>query len=133
VIVSDGQTIQTYEASSRQLTRTPAAQMSIANAFAFLVGGARIANDFTSRLLFDHTAAYPTGFVIELRPRNAHPSIDHIVLYVDGSTYQVTKTSIVDAQQNTNAITFLPPRVNQHINASVFRWTPPPNAQLVQP
>lgn len=133
VIVSDGHTLWAYEAAARQAVQSNLQQSQMPSALSFLTGTGRLTNDFTFRLLDAQRFQYPSGYVLELRPRQPNPSFERILFYVDGRSFQVARTVVIDAQGNTNRFDFTNVRVNMNIPPSVFQWTPPRGTQIVRP
>ncbi len=133
LVVSDGSTLWLYEAAAHQAVQTNLQQSQLPSALSFLTGTGRLANDFTFRLLDERAAAYPGGYVLELRPITANPSFERIVFYVEGQHFQVARTVVIDAQGNTNRFDFVSPRINVHPAQNVFQWTPPQGTQIVHP
>ena len=76
---------------------------------------------------------YPNGYVLELRPTTPQPTYERLVFHVDRASFQVTRTAIIDAHNNTNRFDFLRPQVNLDIPESTFRWTPPAGTSIVTP
>jgi len=133
VIVSDGTTLLAYQAVDRQALRQNITQSQLPTAIAFLAGTGRITDSFTFRLLDANAFQYPNGYVLELRPTTPQPTYERLVFYVDRASFQVTRTAIIDAHNNTNRFDFLRPQVNLDIPESTFRWTPPAGTSIVTP
>lgn len=133
VIVCDGTTLLAYQAEERQAIQQNMTQSQLPTAIAFLAGTGRITDSFTFRLLDASAFQYPNGYVLELRPTTPQPTYERIVFYVDRTSFQVTRTAIIDARNNTNRFDFIHPRVNLDIPESTFRWTPPAGTSIVRP
>ena len=48
-----------------------------------------------------------------------------VLFYVDGTTYQMRRVLIVDAQDNRNRFDFDKPKVNEKVDDARFKWSPP--------
>lgn len=133
VIVSDGTTLWAYEAAAHQAIQTNMGQSQLPSVLSFLTGTGQLANNFSFRLMNAQQMRYPTGFVLDGRPLQPNPSFEHVVFYVDGTTYQVVRTVVFDAVGNSNRFDFVNPRVNAGLLPALFQWTPPHGTQIVRP
>jgi outer membrane lipoprotein carrier protein len=66
-------------------------------------------------------------------PKAPTPAYQKMLLYVDGSTYQVRRVLLLDAQGNRNRFDFITPSVNQKVPAGEFQFKPPPGTQVIKP
>jgi outer membrane lipoprotein carrier protein len=132
-VVSDGDTIKVYEKENEQMFITSVKGSQYPAALAFLMGKGQLTKDFTLKLLDPHAMQFEGGYVIEGTPKEATPSYQKVLLYVDGQTNQVRRALILDAQGNKNRFDFSAPVVNQAVPASEFQFTPPPGTKVVKP
>jgi len=133
VIVSNGSTLWAYEAAEHQAIQSNLQDSQLPSALSFLTGSGRLTNDFTVRLLDPTAYQYTSGYVLELTPITANPSISRLVFYVEPTNFQVARTVVLDAQGNRNRFDFRSPQVNNNPAQSVFEWSPPSGTQIVRP
>lgn len=131
LIVSDGRQLWTYEAEGRQAINVSMQNSQIPSALSFLMGTGDLARDFTFRVIPE--PRYTTGYVLEGRPVTPTASYDRILFYVDRTSFQVTKTVVLDAQGNTNSFVFTGVQVNLSPAESLFQWSPPAGVSVVRP
>jgi outer membrane lipoprotein carrier protein len=134
-VVSDGKTIRVYEKENKQMFEQPLNASQYPAALSFLVGGAKLnkAFKFEEKPLDAKQLGYEGGYVLQGAPRDATPSFDKILLYIDGSTFQVTRVMLLDAQNNRNRFDFENPEVNTKVAATEFTFTPPAGTHVVKP
>ena len=132
-VVSDGDTIKVYEKENEQMFITSVKGSQYPAALAFLMGKGQLTKDFTLRLLDSAAMNFEGGYVLEGTPKDATPSYQKLLLYVDAQTNQVRRALILDAQGTRNRFDFSAPVVNQAVPASEFQFTPPPGTKVVKP
>jgi outer membrane lipoprotein carrier protein len=134
-VVSDGKLIRVYEKENKQMFEQPLSGSQYPAALSFLVGGAKLkqAFKFEPMPLDSKQMGFENGYVLKGAPRDATQAFETILLYVDASTYQVTRVILLDAQNNRNRFDFLNPEVNVKIPPAEFTFTPPPGTHVVKP
>jgi outer membrane lipoprotein carrier protein len=125
VVVSDGVTLWSYVASDKQARKMLVKDSQMPTALAFLTGKGELAKDFDLKLLDAAKYKFEKGYVLEARPKAATNLYSFVLFYVDGATYQVRRVLIVDAQNNRNRFDFDKPKVNEKVDDSRFKWSPP--------
>lgn len=140
VIISDGERIQVYEPGDPgqpgQVIDQQMNQSQLPAALSFLMGTARLADDFTFRLLDARQQGFAQGHVLELRPKTPQPTYDRIVFYVDSTPARagvVHRVLIIDAAGNRNRFDFSNLQFNRNVPDTTFRWSPPAGTRRVQP
>ncbi len=131
VVASGGSYVTVYEPGEGgepgQYAKVRSSEESLSSAFAFVMGTARIADDYHARLL--DSARYGwRGDVLELRPRVADPRVRRILLYVDareGLEGVVHRMRIDDHDGNRNTLTLSGLRFNVEVPSSRFAFNPP--------
>jgi len=127
-IVSDGTTIYDYDPGLNQVVETP-----LRNAFrsqgavAFILGAGNVERDFSAAPVpeapadgRDHVALTPKG-----------GGGDRIELGVDPKTSNIMTLKLTDALGNTTALEFSEIERNPPLKASLFEFTPPAGADIV--
>ena len=101
-------------------------------AMAFLMGTGRLADDFTFRLLDPEREGFPSGDVLELKPKQPSPNYDRILFYVERTASLrglVRRLLIIDANGNRNRFDFSGFKFNGDVPAKNFAWQPPPGTR----
>jgi len=132
-VVSDGKTIKVYEKANDQMYESKVEKSQYPAALAFLMGEGKLEKDFTLKLLDPATMKFEGGYVLECTPKQASPSYQKMLLYVDGPTNQVRRALILDAQGNRNRFDFSAPVINKPIDKTEFEFTAPPGTKIVKP
>jgi outer membrane lipoprotein carrier protein len=99
-------------------------------ALAFLTGKGDLSKEFNLELQ-DASKLMPGGYILKATPKVATNLYNFVMFYVDGTTYQVRRVLIVDAQDNRNRFTFTDPKVNQNVPATKFTWSPPAGVTVI--
>lgn len=131
VVASGGRYVTVYEpgddAEPGQYVKTRTSEESMSSAFGFIMGTARIDEDYTTRLL-DAGRYRWSGDVLELRPRTADARVARVLLYVDsrpGREGVVHRLRIDDHDGNRNTLTLRSMRFNRDLGPDRFVFQPP--------
>jgi outer membrane lipoprotein carrier protein len=109
-------------------------ESDLPQAMAFLMGTGRLADDFDFKLLDAAREGYPTGQVLELKPRKPNPHFDRLLFYVESTPSLrglVRRLVIIDSTGNRNRFDFSEFKFNTGTPDSTFTWKPPANARRV--
>ena len=124
VVASGGSFVTVYEPGEDgepgQYAKVRSSEESLSSAFAFVMGTARIAEDYHARLL--DSARY--GW-------NGDPRVQRVLLYVDareGLEGVVHRLRIDDHDGNRNTLTLSGLRFNAAVPSSRFAFNPPPGS-----
>lgn len=131
-VVSDGHFIRVYERDNRQMFESEMGKTPYPAALAFLVGDGKLLTSFTLRKLDARQMKFEGGWVLEAKPKEASPAYQTMLLYVDGSTAQVRRVLLLDAQGNRNRFDFSKPSVNAKVQPGEFSFVPPTGTQVVR-
>lgn len=140
IIVAGGGKITMFEPGDEpgdqgQVLEQAINQTDLPQAMAFLMGTSRLADDFDFKLLDAAREGYPTGQVLELKPRKPNPHFDRLLFYVESASALrglVRRLVIIDASGNRNRFDFSEFKFNSGAPDSTFTWKPPANARRVQ-
>lgn len=133
VLASDGADwifYQPIEGGAGQYTRGSSAAAST-SALGFLMGTVQLTQFARSLRVSARTDPEHTR-ALELRPQRADPHYVRIVVYVDDraeSRGVVRRVSVEDPDGNWNRFDFSEQRFDDALDASTFRYTPPPGAR----
>jgi outer membrane lipoprotein carrier protein len=132
-VVSDGKVVKVYEKDNKQMYEQNLKDSQYPAALSFLVGGGKLKSEFKLRTLDPKQLKFEGGYVLEAVPNKPTPAYQKLLLYVDGSTYQVRRVLLLDAQGNRNRFTFVNPQVNTRVPDSEFEFIPPKGTQVIKP
>jgi len=132
-VVSDGKVVKVYEKENEQMYEQRLKDSQYPAALSFLVGGGKLKSEFRLRMLDAKQLKFEGGYVLEAVPNKPTPAYQKLLLYVDGSTYQVRRVLLLDAQGNRNRFTFVNPKVNVRVPDSEFQFIPPKGTQVIKP
>src|SRR5437867_2715038 len=129
VIIGDGETLWIYQPDERQVIKAP-----IADAFqattpvTFLAGLGRLERDFVATLEREDAEHW----VLRLVPRK-DAGIGALVLSARKPDAIVEEARITDPLGTTTVLRLTGERRNVTLDAALFRFTPPPGADVVRP
>jgi outer membrane lipoprotein carrier protein len=134
LFVSDAGTLWVYEPEAQQAFRQALSDSQLPTAISFLTGGGNLGRDFRSpRLLSSQREGFAEGYVLELRPRQPSPAFEHLLFYVEPTSFMVVRTLVTDAAGNRNRMDFTNVHLNPGIADARFRFTPPDGTRIIQP
>jgi outer membrane lipoprotein carrier protein len=139
VIASNGSKIAIFEPGEDgepgQLVEQPIKAAQLPQALAFLMGTGRLEDDFTFALLDKQREGFPSGDVLELRPKQPTPHFERLLFYVEGQAAVrglVRRLLIIDANGNRNRFDFSALKFNTGTQPSSFTFTPPAGTRRVE-
>lgn len=126
-IVSDGNRLYDYDPALNQVVETPLAQAFRSQAAAaFLLGAGNVKRDFKAEAI---SLPGSDGLVqVVLTPRQGGERIE---AGIERETYNIATLSISDAMGNRTHFSFSNIKLNQPLEASQFRFTPPDGADII--
>jgi outer membrane lipoprotein carrier protein len=132
-VVSDGRLLKVYEADNKQLYEQEVGKSAYPAALSFLLGEGKLSASFALKKLNAETLKFKGGYVLLAIPREPTPAYQKMLLYVDGTTFQVRRVLLIDAQKNKNVFDFSAPLVNLPVPASEFQFATPAGTQVIKP
>lgn len=132
-VVSDGKRIKVYEKENKQMYEQDIKKSQYPAALSFLLGGGKLKKEFRLKMIDPKQVGYEGGYVLYGEPKEPTPAFQKMLLYVDGSTYQVRRVLMIDAQNNRNRFDFVEPVVNKPVPPGEFVFHPPPGTQVIKP
>jgi outer membrane lipoprotein carrier protein len=133
-VVSDGTTLNVYEANNQQLYKQPVSASQYPAALSFLTGQGQLSSSFDFELRDGAgPLGFPGGYVLIGTPKTPTAAYQKVLFYVDKQTMQIRSVLILDSQNNRNRFDFLNPRVNEPVDPNQFVFVAPPNTTIVQP
>ena len=133
LFVSDGRTMWAYEPEANQAFQQSLQDSQLPTALSFLTGQGNLATEFNFRLIPARQYGFENGSVVELRPKTPNPQYERLVLFVDGQSFQVRRSLVIDQAGNRNKMEFTNARQNQGIPDSRFSFTPPQGTRVIHP
>ena len=127
--ISDGAEFWMYEPAMAQATVTPFQPSQLSAAVRFLMGSARLQDEFEISLVGREGNAVK----LLLKPRKTEEHLVDLVFMIDEPTAAVLETHITDAAGNTNSFRFQKPVLNRDYSDEKFRFVPPAGVRVVRP
>lgn len=131
VLVSDGKKIFMYFAGAEQMIIQPVSEYLNSDiTYSFFVGTGNILRDFEVQPA-DLTPGQGSS-VVKLVPKNAHPQVDYLYVWVDNSTYLMNRLEIVDQFGSVTDISFTNIVLNQPVAKDTFTFSPPEGTEIIE-
>jgi len=133
VFVCDGEKISMYFAKERQMMITPAKDYLESDVtYSFFTGKGDIQRDFVvagpeEEDIVEAKAAYE----LKLTPKQGHPQIDYINLWVDRETFLLNRLKVTDKFGTVTDLVFSKVVTNQEAPATTFHFTPPEGTEII--
>ncbi len=134
VFVCDGQKISMYFAKERQMMVTPANDYLESDVtYSFFTGKGDIQRDFVvagpeeEDIVDEPKAAYQ----LKLTPKQGHPQIDFINLWVDRDTFLLSRLKVTDKFGTVTDLVFSKVSTNLEAPATIFHFTPPEGTEII--
>jgi len=133
VFVCDGKKISMYFAKERQMMVTPAKEYLESDVtYAFFTGTGDIQRDFTVVGPEEEDLAAPAEtYQLKLTPKQGHPQIDFINLWVDRKSFLLQRLMVTDKFGTVTDLVFSKLTTNQETPASLFSFTPPEGTEII--
>jgi outer membrane lipoprotein carrier protein len=139
IIVSNGKKLLVYEpgdaGETGQVIEREIAGSQLPQAMSFLMGTGKLSDNFTFRRLDAAREGFPSGDVLELKPKQPTPQYDRILFYVERTPALrglVRRLLIIDASGNRNRFDFSAFKFNSNVPAQQFAWRPPQGTRQVK-
>lgn len=129
--VTDGTLLWLYEPEDKQAFKQDLKGSQLPAALAFLTGRGKLADEFEISFSKDTSRGTARDYVLDLKPRQAQAQYKSILFIIDPVTFYVRESILVDAQGNTNDLTFTNIKVNSGIPDGTFKWTPPAGVRVI--
>ena len=130
MLVADGDYFWVYEYEYQQVFQQCLEESQLPTALRFMMGEGDLLEEFEVELADASTADNP---VLELEPREPTADYRKLEFVLDGSSFEVARSTLYDPYGNTNEIQFHDARVNQNLSADGFEFEPPEGARLLNP
>ena len=128
VLTLDGQTVQMYTPSERQLQVAPLSPESFSpTALSFLLGDGDLRESFTAELLKEEGR---DEIGLRLNPRS-DASFEHLELWLDPKDLELRESVVVDLFGNRTSVRFSDVVENTNVPESVFKVDVPPETEVI--
>ncbi|HLK85814.1 MAG TPA: outer membrane lipoprotein carrier protein LolA [Candidatus Binataceae bacterium] len=127
-VVSDGKTVYDYEQDLNQVVELPVSKALKSSATTFLLGLGNIKRDFKVSLPAQPPADGLTHIV--LVPRGGGDTME---LGLDPKSYEIVKFKLTNQVGGVTEVEFSAIRTNVSLDDSLFKFTVPAGADIVQP
>jgi outer membrane lipoprotein carrier protein len=132
VIVLNREEIRIYSPEDNQLQVAPLKEGTVSpTALTFLMGGGRLADEFTARIVPAQDAAGSSGLGLELVPRSGDPSFESLVLWVDPQNHELRESVLVDLLGNRTRIEISSAVYNAGIEPDAFEVRVPEGTDVI--
>jgi outer membrane lipoprotein carrier protein len=133
VLVCDGQKISMYFSKEKQMMVTPAKEyLENDVTYAFFTGKGDLQRDFiVAGPEEEDIVEANQPYELKLTPKQNHPQIDFINLWVDRSTFLLKRLKVTDKFGTVTDIVFSNVVTNQEIPSSLFHFTPPKGTEII--
>ena len=131
-IVSDGKTLWVYTPTLSQVNTGPAPEALAGPAGSFLAGLGKLREHFDVRFLHPAQPKDTEGhWALDLKPKQALPTMSRLVLAVDPREFLVRKAIVYDQFENTVTMKFTKVAVNKGLADKLFSFVPPKGVATV--
>lgn len=132
VLVSDGQTFSLYFAAEKQMIVTPAEEYLQEDiTYGFFSGTGDILRDFTVKPVPDKLEN-ENFHALELVPRQTHPQVESLYVWVDKSSFLIKRLQILDHLGSITDLIFFNLVVNKPYPVDYFNFTPPEGTEIIK-
>ena len=141
VLVGDAKKILMYFAKANQMIVRPISDYLQSDVtYAFFTGSGNILRDFDVSAPDEQVQRSTTAgndknkkdYCIKLVPRDTHPQVDFIHLWVDPDSFQITRLKIVDQFGSVTDLFFSDIKLNPKVPIDTFSFTPPPGTEIIR-
>ncbi len=128
-IISDGKTLWTYRPEDKQVVISKMAQaFQSKTPSTFLAGIGNLKRDFQAR--WSKEPSPGSNYFLELTPREAQGGLEKLFLVVERDSFKILQAKVQDVMGNITQIHFSKIQFNNHLADSLFRFTPPKDAEV---
>lgn len=133
VFVCDGQKISMYFAKEHQMMVTPAKEyLENDVTYSFFAGTGNIERDFVvAGPEEEDVLEAKTTYQLKLTPKKSHAQIDFIDLWVDRTTFLLTRLKVTDKFGTVTDLVFSKVTTNQEAPGKLFSFTPPEGTEVI--
>ncbi|OGQ96870.1 MAG: hypothetical protein A2521_04520 [Deltaproteobacteria bacterium RIFOXYD12_FULL_57_12] len=137
ILISDGQTIRMYFEKNKQMIVSAAKEYLQSDVtYSFFAGTGEIQRDFNITAPDKENVTDDSSYLIKLIPKNAHPQLDHLYLWVDRHSFLIKRLQLIDHFNTITELFFENIRTTTEqdkieIKPDVFNFTPPPDTEVV--
>ena len=137
VLISDGTTLTMYFEKSHQLITSPAKEYLQSDVtYAFFTGTGDILRDFTVSFADGAQFARDTTYLLKLVPKQQHPQVAQLYLWVDAPDFLIQRIQIIDHFNTVTDLSFSNIRMyaigdSQGIDPGLFQFSPPPDTEII--
>lgn len=133
-IVTDGETLWMYMSEDRQVIVNEFSKVYPSNTSAFFLSGmGNLKRDFVVEQVAPTNDDEEKGYLLRLIPKEEQSNVDELFLWVDKGTFLVVETYFHDFYGNFIRIKFENPVINRGLPDSLFVFTIPEDAEVVDP
>ncbi|MDH3394449.1 MAG: outer membrane lipoprotein carrier protein LolA [Desulfobulbaceae bacterium] len=133
VLISNGDTVKMYFAKTSQMMVMPSDRYLNSDVtYAFFVGNGDICRDFEIHAPDAAPFLSDGQYCIKLIPKETHPQLSYLHLWVSNSTWLVERIQLVDQLSSITDLFFTNIITNKPVADGTFDFTPPPNTEIIE-
>jgi outer membrane lipoprotein carrier protein len=131
MFLSTGKVLWLYEPEDKQAFRQDLKQSQLPAALSFLLGKGKLSDEFEISLAGDIPYGRPTDYRLSLKPKQPQATYKSIYFLVDGASFLVNESVLINAAGDVNDITFSDVKVNSKLSDADFTWTKPADVKVI--
>lgn len=131
-IVSDGALLWIYSQAQKQVYRYDArVYLRSQLTMNFFLGQGDFRRDFVVSMSPESAKAEETFYVLTLLPRQTHPQISEIKLWIGKDTFLIDRILSRDHLGNATLLRFKKQQINKFLDDGLFVFAPPTGAEII--
>jgi outer membrane lipoprotein carrier protein len=132
VLVSDGTTVSMYFAQSEQMIVSSAMEYLQSDVtYAFFTGKGDLLMDFVP-LPADIYNRADEFHLLKLIPRESHPQVQELHLWVSPETFLIQRLRIIDHVESITDLVFSDIKIDVDVPADLFNFQPPAGTEIIR-
>ena len=133
VLISNGATVSMYFEKNHQMMVMPSERYLNSDVtYAFFVGNGDISRDFETLAPTAAPFLAEGQYCIKLIPRQTHPQLSHLHLWINSTSWIVQRIQLVDQLDSITDLFFTNIIINQPVADDTFLFTPPPDTEIIE-
>jgi outer membrane lipoprotein carrier protein len=133
VLVADGETVSMYYAQTEQMMVISAREYLQSDVtYAFFTGQGNILRDFQPLAAEKSLTGDSAAHVIKLIPRQDHPQVQELRLWVHPETFFIQQLRVLDHFGTVTDLFFSDIKVNVPLSPGLFTFTPPAGTEIIR-
>ncbi len=128
-----GDTLWFYLPEDKQAMKNDTAKLPADITADLFAGTLKIRDKFTVARIQEHSVPGKQGIEIELIPKQPHPNMKRLTLWLDCKKRYIIRSALEDEIGNLTVLQFSKFKVNKGISDRMFIFTPPAGVDIFEP